>query len=102
MDYTADSVALLERLGDLGANFLDDTSVVTSDSRTRLSEAKVDVLPVSGVEANGIDLDENIVISKLGLGDLLDGGLALLDVYNSLGSHDVGFCCCQSCGPLSK
>jgi|SRR6478609_185126 hypothetical protein len=93
MDYTADPVALLERLGDLGANFLDDTSVVTSDSRTRLSESKVDMLPVGRVQANGIDLDEDIIVSELGLRDLLDSGLALLDEYDSLGSHDVGFCC---------
>lgn len=96
MDYTANPVALLESLGNLGTNFLNDTSIVTPDSRARFSEAEVDMLPVGGVQANGIDLDEDIIVSELGLRDLLDSSLALLNEYDSLGSHDVGLCCCEA------
>lgn len=90
MNYSADAIALLERLLDLASHLLDDAGIVASYSRPGVGEPKVDVLPVRGVDADGIDLYKDVIVPQLGLRNVPDLDFALLDEHDGLGSHVCG------------
>lgn len=89
MGDSADAIALLERLLDLATDSLDNARIVAANPRAWLRHCKVDVLPIGGIDADSCDLGEDVVVVKLGDRDVLDGRLALLDVYKR-------FCRCRN------
>ena len=91
MNHSANAITFFEGFGHFAANFLNDTSIVASDSRASVGNFKVDMLPVCGVDTNSIDFNKHIVVTELGLWDFLDSGLALLDHNDGFGSHVGGF-----------
>lgn len=64
MNKTGNFIANLQ-VGNCRANFLDDTTVITSDNGT-LSSKEVNVLPVRGIKGNSDSLNFNIVVTDLG------------------------------------
>jgi hypothetical protein len=87
MDYSADAITLLERLGDLAAHLLNNTSIVAANSVAGVQLGIVNMLPVRGVETDSFDFDEDVIVTKPGQRDVLDGGLSLGLVDNSFGRH---------------
>lgn len=90
MNGAADTVALLEGLCDLAPDALDHSGVVAAYPRSGVGEAKVDVLPVRGVDADGVDLDQNVVVAEARDGHFLDGSEGLFGEYDRLGGGSEG------------
>lgn len=87
MDRTADAIPFVEALLNLAAHLLDNTAVVTTNPGACVCEREINVLPVSRVEADDIDLDENVVVAKAGPGNFLNGGFALADEDDGVCRH---------------
>ena len=77
VDESSDSVTLAEFLCDSLANLDNFSSVITTDGSVLLRQV-VDVLEVSGVEADCVDLDKDVVVAELGNGSVNEGSFALL------------------------
>lgn len=97
VDEAGNSVPNLEALGDLGPDLFNDPGVITADSPALFRHGLVDVLPVRGVEADGLDPDEYIFVPELGDGHVLDGGLALGHEDDGFGSHGRECCSGGAC-----
>jgi hypothetical protein len=91
MGEPGNAIANFEVLGDFGTDFYDSAAVIATDGAAfaLLGEsANVDVLPVSRVERDRVDLNKDIVISHLGQRHFLYFGLAYVDDLDRL--HGLG------------
>lgn len=87
-------------LGLTGMDSMHDTGIIAANPGAGVCVAVVDVLPVGGVEADGVDLGEDPTLARLGDGNVADGdGVELgVDDDGLLGRHLAllfGCCCCM-------